>query len=103
MIDSEFSPQSFSASLHSQQELSEKIAALESEIEKHIHQAIEEGFESIAVQLNELGHHLTLYEIEELPGIAYRDDFEDTTGYHCRLRIALDTIVAVAYTKTELF
>jgi hypothetical protein len=51
----------------------------------------------IVGKLNAMGHQLKPF-YEEAPGEwAFRDDAEDETGYHCRLRLALDCVVSTGF------
>jgi hypothetical protein len=58
--------------------------------------AVELELTRIIKRLNELGHNLKPNEIA-LGEFSYRDDYEDESGYHCKLRVALDLVVSTGY------
>jgi hypothetical protein len=33
--------------------------------------------------------------------ISYRDDWEDDSGYHCKLRVAVDTVISTGYSHFD--
>jgi MoaA/NifB/PqqE/SkfB family radical SAM enzyme len=70
---------------------------LAEELQKEMHQVIVTHLDRIIEKLNSMGHNLKPYG-EHIPGdVAYRDDTEDKTGYHCKLRVAFDSVISTGY------
>lgn len=74
---------------------------LATEIQDELHAVISDHLLKIVGRLNAMGHNLKFYD-PPVPGdIHYRDDWEDGSGYHCKLRVAVDTVISTAYSHTE--
>lgn len=101
MIDDRFSAASFAAKgLNTKQSL-ELAYELRTEIQDELHTVITDHLFKIVERLNAMGHNLKTYE-PPVPGdISYRDDWEDDSGYHCKLRVGVDTIISTGYSHTE--
>lgn len=101
MIDDRFSAPSFAAKgLNTKQSL-ELAHELGTEIQDELHAVITDHLIKIVDRLNAMGHNLKPCE-PPVPGdISYRDDWEDDSGYHCKLRVAIDTIISTGYSHTE--
>lgn len=101
MIDDNFSAASFAAKgLNTKQSL-ELAHQLGAEIQDELHAVITDHLLKIVERLNAMGHNLKLY-VPPVPGdISYRDDWEDDSGYHCKLRVAVDTIISTGYSHTD--
>jgi hypothetical protein len=101
MIDDRFSAASFGAKgLNTKQSL-ELAYELEAEIQDELHAVITDHLHKILGRLNAMGHNLKLFD-PLVPGdISFRDDWEDDSGYHCKLRVAVDTIISTGYSHTE--
>lgn len=96
MVDERFSAARFAvlgvdtlAARRLAEELSEAIS-------DELHEAVAVVIKGVVARLNAMGHALKVEQF--VPGdVSYRDDFEDKAGYHCRLRLAVDTIVSSGY------
>ncbi len=99
MVDERFSEAAFLAcglDTPAAKQLADQLA---DQIHAEMHPLIEAKVREIVERLNGMGHHLKLLE-EPVPGyIGYRDDYEDEGGYHCRLRVAFDSIVSTGYAQ----
>lgn len=97
MIDERFSQAAFSL-LGLNTDASRRLAdLLRDEIQRELHTAIVVKSRELVHQLNRTGHHLEL-ECPPIPGeISYRDPKNGETGYQCKLRIAVDTVVSTGY------
>ena len=97
MIDERFSAASFAAcelGSKAARDLSDLLAV---EIQKEINQVIEPHLFGIVERLNAMGHSLKV-EYPPAPGdFSYRDDWRDKAGYHCKLLVAVDTVVTTGY------
>jgi hypothetical protein len=102
VIDSRFSAQAFAAIASDNAALHAQMRLLEKEIQQEIHEVLKIKMEQIIVSLNELGHHLKPYGEQDLTDFTYRDDWENETGYNCRLRISFVATASVVYTRTSL-
>jgi hypothetical protein len=101
MIDERFSAASFAAKeLNTKQSL-ELAYELETEIQDELHAVITDHLHKIVARLNAMGHNLKLFDPPAPGDISYRDDWEDDSGYHCKLRVAVDTIISTGYSHTE--
>jgi hypothetical protein len=97
MVDEKFSASSFAGCQLDSQQARDLSDALAKEIENEMHQVIYNHFLKIINRLNEMGHSLKVHH-PPVPGeISYRDDWNDESGYHCRLRVAIDTTVSTGY------
>ena len=96
MIDERFSAKKFDQ-LGLDSDAAGRLAQLlAEEVTAELHAVIEPAFRAIVDRVNQMGHNLGVEEIG--PGeITFRDDREDEDGYHCRLRLAVDTIVSSGY------
>jgi hypothetical protein len=101
MIDDRFSAASFVATGLNTKQSRELAYELGNEIQEELHAVITERLLKIVGRLNAMGHDLKLYD-PPVPGdISYRDDREDEAGYHCKLRVAVDTVISTGYSHTE--
>lgn len=97
MIDERFSAKAFQITGIDSSASKELASLLAEEIQNELHRAIEPAFLAIVEKLNSMGHCLKPYT-EPKPGeISYRDDIESTSGYHCKLRVAVDSVVSTGY------
>jgi len=97
MVDKRFSSAAFEAcGLDS--DAARKLAdLLADEIQKELHKMLTAKLLIIIERLNGMGHRLKL-AYPPVPGeISYSDEWEDETGYHCKMRVALDTVVSTGY------
>lgn len=96
MIDERFAAEKFSTlgiDTPAAKELAEELA---DEVNVELHETLAAEVKRIVERLNAMGHGLKIEEFN--PGsISFRDDFESDTGYHCRLRLAVDTVVSSGY------
>ncbi|MEW5980558.1 MAG: hypothetical protein AB1898_32645 [Acidobacteriota bacterium] len=97
MIDERFSEAAFSQ-LGLDTDASRRLAdLLRDEIQRELHTAIDARLRELVDRINSMGHRLKL-EYAPIPGeISYRHDWKDETGYQCRLRVAVDTVVSTGY------
>jgi hypothetical protein len=102
MIDDKFSAASFAAKgLNTKQSL-ELAYELGTEIQDELHAVITDHLLKIVGRLNAMGHNLKPYE-PPVPGdISYRDDWEDDSGYHCKLRVAVGTVISTGYSHCDV-
>lgn len=100
MIDERFSADCFTkCGLNT--DVARKLAdQLADEIQEEMHRVIREHFLKIIDRLNAMGHSLQEYEPIAPGYLAFRDDWEDETGYHCKLLVAFDSIVTTGYAHT---
>src|SRR6266404_3075871 len=71
--------------------------SLADEIQKEMHEVVLVHFANVVERLNAMGHALKP-EYPPMPGdLSYRDDWEDDSGYHCRLRVGFDCIVSTGF------
>ncbi len=97
MIDERFSAVSFASRGLGSKAAREWADLLAEEIQKEMNQVIEPCLSRIVERLNGMGHALKA-EYPPAPGdFSYRDDWQDETGYHCKLLIGLDTVVTTGY------
>ena len=97
MIDERFSASSFASCQLDSQAARELADSLAEEIQAEMHRVVFGHFSKIIENLNAMGHSLRP-EFEAVPGdISYRDDWKDESGYHCKLRVALNTVVSTGY------
>jgi hypothetical protein len=74
---------------------------LGTEIQDELHAVITDHLLKIVERLNAMGHDLKLFD-PPVPGdISYRDDWEDDSGYHCKLRVAVDTVISTGYSHCD--
>jgi len=96
MIDERFAAGKFKAlgiDTPAAKKLTEELA---DEVNTELHEVVAAGAKDIVDRLNEMGHELKVEEFN-LGSVSFRDDFEDDNGYHCRLRLAVDTVVSSGY------
>jgi hypothetical protein len=96
MIDERFAASAFSArgvNTEGSRSLADQLA---NAITEELQHAVGVELARIINQLNQLGHNLKPKETA-LGEFSYRDDYEDETGYHCKLRVALDLVVSTGY------
>lgn len=96
MIDERFSSSAFESLGADSDNARARAALLAEEVQKEMHNVIERHFTDIIKRLNSMGHNLKP-EVIALGEIAFRDDYEDERGYHCKLRVALDVVVSTGY------
>jgi len=97
MIDERFSASSFASRGLDTEAARELADLLAEEVQREMHRVIEAHFLEIIGRLNSMGHSLKP-EYPATPGdLPYRDEWEDESGYHCRLRVGLDTVVSTGY------
>ena len=96
MLDQRFSAEAFNT-IEKGAEEAELLNLLADEILLEIQEAVEKEFGIVIDQLNEMGHNLKLYGEQDLCDFSYRDDLEDTTGYHCKLRVGFTGIVSTGH------
>jgi hypothetical protein len=98
MIDERFSATAFERSGLDSESAKVLCDALEMEIQQLLHSIVSEKLNEIVEQLNTMGHRLRFYEPPRPGDIAYRDDWVDEQDeYHCRLRVACDTVISTGY------
>jgi hypothetical protein len=102
MIDKRFSKEAFAECGMDTQAARDLADSLAQEVGEEVHQILQEYMHRMIVRLNEMGHNLRLES--DSPGdnlypgnISYRDDWQDQDSYHCRLRIAIDTVISTGY------
>lgn len=97
MIDERFSASSFASRQLDSEAARELADSLAEEVQAEVHRVVFAHFSKIIENLNAMGHSLRP-EFDPIPGnISYRDDWKDELGYHCKLRVALDTVVSTGY------
>ena len=96
MIDERFAASAFSAHGVDTEGSRSLADQLTSAITEEMQHAVEVELARIVSRLNQLGHNLKPKEIA-LSEFSYRDDYEDDSGYHCKLRVALDLVVSTGY------
>ncbi len=97
MIDSRFSAESFTAAgldTPAAQELADLLAV---ETLKELQSVVELPLRHIIERLNQMGHNLTLEKPAADGDISYKDDCEEDSGYHCKLRLGVDIVVSTGY------
>jgi hypothetical protein len=102
MIDHRFSKEAFAKCGLDTQAARDLADSLAQEVREEAHHIIQEYMHKVAARLNEMGHNLR--SESDSPGdnlypgdISYRDDWQDEGGYHCRLRIAIATVISTGY------
>lgn len=97
MIDERFSAASFAVLGPGSDAARELADLLAEEIQNEMHQVIGPHLSKIIERLNAMGHSLKA-QYPPAPGdYAYRDDWKDEDGYHCKLLVGLDTVVTTGY------
>ena len=96
MLDERFSAFAFASCGIDSKEARLLADLLAEEIQKEMQDVIARHCKSIIQRLNAMGHNLKP-EVITLGELSYRDDYEDETGYHCKLRVALDLVVSTGY------
>lgn len=96
MLDQRFAAEAFNT-IGKGAEEAELLNSLADEILLEIQEAVEKEFGMVINQLNEMGHNLKPYGGQDLCDFSYRDDLEDKTGYHCKLRVSFIGIVSTGY------
>jgi hypothetical protein len=101
MIDERFSASSFAAKGLNTKQSCELAYELGTEIQDELQAVITDHLLKIVERLNAMGHNLKLFD-PRVPGdISYRDDWEDDSGYHCKLRVAVDTVISTGYSHFD--
>jgi len=96
MIDKRFSSGAFASRGLDSEAARELADQLADEIANEMHEVVKHHFLKIVGRLNTLGHTLKL-DVSKPGEITFRDDREDESGYHCKLRLAYDSIVSSGY------
>ena len=97
MIDKRFSSQEFVSKGLDSVESAELSAILAQEIQQELYEGIRIKLDEIVQQLNNMGHNLKS-EYPPTPGdISFRDEWTDSSGYHCKLRICFDSVISTGY------
>jgi hypothetical protein len=96
MLDERFSASAFSVCGIDTNQAQALADLLAEEVQKEMQEAIEQQFVGIVKRLNEMGHNLKPETIA-VGQLSYKDDYEDDSGYHCKLRLALDLVVSTGY------
>ena len=97
MIDSRFSASRFEELGLDTEESQHLADLLADEIQSELHNVIVKRMEEIKESPNRMGHDLKR-EYPAKPGdISYRDETMGDDGYHCRLRIGVDTVISTGY------
>ena len=96
MVDERFSAAAFTACGLDTKEARALAELLEEEVLKEMQDVVEAHFTGIIKRLNDMGHQLKL-EVVALGQLTYRDDYEDEQGYHCKLRVAFESVVSTGY------
>jgi len=96
MVDERFSASTFASRGLDSEKARSLADLLAEEVGKEMQDVVEAHFAGIIRRLNEMGHQLTP-EAVALGELAYRDDYEDEQGYHCKLRVAFDFTVSTGY------
>ena len=78
------------------------LGDLEAIIAKDIHELIFTYLKDLTDSLNKTGHNLKLdesvYDRKDYPvDISYKDDWRDSNGYHCKLRVAVTSVISTGY------
>jgi hypothetical protein len=97
MIDERFSAASFAAcgvDSEASRHLANELARV---ITEEMQDSIEQTLSRIVVALNSMGHDLRLEYPPALGDVSYRDDWQDESGYHCKLRVAADLVISTGY------
>ncbi len=81
---------------------SQLLEELEKLIAKDIHKLIFDYLDDLVKSLNKSGHNLKLiesiFERKDYPvDISYRDEWDDSNGYHSKLRLAITSIISTGY------
>jgi hypothetical protein len=97
MVDERFSYNAFEARGLDTQAARDLADVLADEIQQEMHNLIVEHFLTIIERLNQMGHKLKPLYPPRPGDFAYRDDWEDESGYHCKLRVAWDSVVSTGY------
>lgn len=96
MVDERFSAAAFTALGLNSPNARELADSLADEIQEELRVVIEDHLSKVIERLNMMGHSLKV-ESNTPGGISYRDDWEDASGYHCRLRVAFDSVISTGY------
>lgn len=97
MIDERFSSAAFEACGIDTQAARDLADLLAREVQLEMHEAIIAYFGKIVGRLNAMGHALK-FEYDPSPGdLSYRDDWQDDSGYHCKLRVGFDSVVSTGF------
>ncbi len=102
MIDERFSSDAFTSRGLDTEAARELAESLADEVRVEMHQALEMHLRKIVERLNAMGHNLKAEASSpgdnSYPGdVAYLDDWEDETGYHCKLRLGIYTVITTGY------
>ncbi len=104
MIDEKFSLAAFSACGLNTEEANNLAISLAHEVYKEVHTNMREYLSEVVMRLNAMGHNLRVNSDfsgninDSYPDdISYRDDWKDETGYHCKLRVAINTVVSTGF------
>lgn len=101
MVDATFSSVQFEGLGLNTEAARDLADLLQEKVLSEVHAVALKKFEEIIARLNAMGHNLCLYS-PPMPGdIAYRDDWQDETGYHCKLQLGLDIVVSAGYSHTK--
>lgn len=97
MIDERFASGAFEACGLDTEAARDLADLLADEIQKEMHEVVLVQFAKVVERLNAMGHALKP-EYPPMPGdLSYRDDWEDDSGYHCKLRVGFDCVVSTGY------
>ena len=102
MIDERFSAEVFAAKQLNTKQSLDLAHDLATEIQEELHSIIADHLHKIIVRLNAMGHKLTLYETPVPGDISYHDATQDESGYHCKLRVGVDTVVSTGYSHFDI-
>jgi hypothetical protein len=97
MVDERFSAKAFEKCGLDSQAARDLADLLADEIQQEVHEVIKERILGIVERLNKMGHDLKPLHLPVPGDISYRDDWEDDSGYHCKLRVAFDSVVSTGY------
>ena len=98
MIDERFSASEFEKLGIDSSDAHALALELANEVREALHSIISTAITEIVEKLNSLGHQLKPYS-PPVPGdISFRDDWIEREGkYHCKLRLAVDTVISSGY------
>jgi hypothetical protein len=97
MVDERFSADAFERCGLDTQAAQDLADILADEIQREMHQVVTDHFLAIIERLNRMGHGLKPLQPPAPGEIAFRDEWEDETGYHCKLRVAWDSVISTGY------
>ncbi len=102
MIDDKFSLKAFLRCGLDTEAANSLAKSLAEEIYKEVHVNLRAYLSEVVMRLNAMGHNLKVESDfpgdDSYPGdISYRDDWNDETGYHCKLRVAINTVVSTGF------